>query len=665
MEDWGKYLKNAVANVEQQIDKVLLENQNADPVKSPTQAQPAPRSSSDIGRRTDLSERLRQAAHGRSSQDSARSSNSVNTGANVLDGKPPPEPIDTSLVASSNDDQNKGLEDNTTSLCVNNDNSSLSDANEEPNLITVSTLVIAPEFAPHLDKARRLALKTRTNDALDLVEGLETYHKEIHDFEENVSCRLVSANSKLAVLSRAKIKTSSGLENQIAMLVEEGTRLSKRELDLGTNVKKLRADRQAALKKCEQVSQKEAEIQSLKTVLENTKQNLRDTEAEVEHLRSYKETSTELSTHERRESSDLNSLPDGNVQLDASTKSFIEERERWHKMESELLSRIAELEQNHELRTAVSTQIQQRLLDAQKAAGLARDEQAALQDEFDAMKHTFLENEEKLKARLKNAEEKISKLEERNGSHEEDPLQASSSKLQTKTPGEGAESIESVGSDLSQIALSSSPHPLDESSFRYSPPPSVHIEKEFEAESDFNTFDQNQVALGPSGPFGTLAEDFDPYHQPSGERYSQGLIDDGSSFLNASRRESSMLGSESISGSQLHLIRKLTASVRRLESELSTAQKAAELSKQQRLDAQAEIARLIEVQEELESVRTVNESLSREINSLKEQLNAQSTIKTEYHDRIEELDADIQDLKDMYKEQIEALIGEIESLKRA
>jgi len=606
MAEWGKYLRNAVANVEQQIDRVLLEDDQNSQSAPQGAVQPVQRQS----KRPDLSERLRLAAAGKA---------------------PAETPADAPKSEVTNtSDTTKDMPNADSSKPENQDTQQQATEESPPDvpLVTVKDFAPAPDLKPVLQQARQIALAVKRDDVLALVDSLEQVEKTSDLFTKTVEEKLQSVHSKVALMGAQMARGTTGADQKIALLMEEGQRLSQQELKLGMLVRKLRTENREVQARASKSSVASAELETLRK--DNTQ--LRTQNRESEAL---------ISNYQAQ----LKEIPaDADSGQGEASQQFIAERQQWHRLETQLLQRISELETASSQRHTSTTQLQESLASAQKSSREAQDQAVVLQDEVDSLKDE-LNALRKAPPIVVSQPTELTPIEARVSEEQELKLDTHDSDTN-----EASESVTGAPSEIDPLDTD----PLD-------------------ADPSALPFDQvgDEQTVGPSGPFGALENGLNDLNVDEGlygiENESRSAEGRGSidslSFLGHRSRQDSLANSLN-EGSNSHLIKKLTVTISRLQNELAIAKQDAQFARQQRQDAQSEIVKYLSLRDELSNLESSHVALSAAHNSATaeiERLKADLVDKTE---QVDELEADVRDLKEMYREQVEALVGEIEKLKR-
>jgi hypothetical protein len=293
------FLQKGLAGLESRLDKVLLDDNEKVPAKAnmATTTMEIRRASSEVRRsgefprrsgesaRTTMQERLAAAVSGRASPVSALArSGSVkkpvaeekemvieeSSGRNSLDGTPPAAAAESEPESKTND--------------------------TEP----AATAAIAPTDTPkpngtpkppaepdpgdtELSREDLLLLVSQLREDLAICETRR--QEETHEASERIDAlgeKLRFLSSESAAAARERINAGSGMEKKIAerdekiaLLIEEGERLSMNELKLQTTIKKLRAQAREAVeaRKKQEVAEKKVgeEKEKVRKALEEVK----------------------------------------------------------------------------------------------------------------------------------------------------------------------------------------------------------------------------------------------------------------------------------------------------------------------------------------------------------------------------------------------------------
>lgn len=114
-------------------------------------------------------------------------------------------------------------------------------------------------------------------------------------------------------------------------------------------------------------------------------------------------------------------------------------------------------------------------------------------------------------------------------------------------------------------------------------------------------------------------------------------------------------GSQS-NNTNVQIVNRLGAEVRRLETELSSLRDACKKLSEDKEAANAEISRLLETVDQLEEVRSQSEILQKESEDLHKKQSTILQLLGEKTERVEELENDVQDLKDLMHTQVQQIV---------
>lgn len=699
MSDWGSYLKNAVANVEQQLDRVLLE-QNEQKNTTQPNPQPKPRSS-----RPDLAERLKRATNGPSKQatpetstpEPPKSETTQSPSAETKESsKDSGDPEEADKDATNSDPQQPIGDSKVGEKPPPQDEPDLGEASERSSelpeskelieLITNTTFEIAPSLSDITLEARKLALSVQRDDALALVDHLEKVDEEMSAYVDSISTRFSSLHSKARLLgtTRADLAADSQ-QRQVALLMEEGQRLSQQELKLNMLVKKLRSERNAAVTKADSASSK---LANLETQVANTNAELKlksasvnELEGMVEHFRISAESANKMLDSQIQQGSGDS---DGRDVTALVEERFNVEKSKWNIVEADLLARISELENQTDARSTQFTRLQHSLQEAQQVSRDSRDQMADLQDKLDetveqhSIEDSRLQREvnelklaqESLRSQLSATESRNTELETKLHLSQEqfkEQLKEQHEQLTNNVPFGFSEDI--TYDDIDPVTTVGPSGPFGEYADNYQ-----HEDtRSMDADSGINSHDGlgeetkypespvKSKQLRSNEPSGEVASDVPEVPDISIEGGTTSLP---SNLDLSSRRESSLVGQDSLLGSNLSLVKRLTLQVRKLENELSVTQKSFELAKVERDEFQAELEKMLDTQEQLNQSKMELNNVSSQTLQLNEKISELSTALNDKDERIDELEQDVRDLKEMYKEQVETLVNEIETIRR-
>lgn len=485
------------------------------------------------------------------------------------------------------------------------------------------------------------------DDGLDLVESLERAAKDTNDYVSSTSDRLSSLHSKIEKLVAAKGDFGSDKDKQIAMLFDEGQRLSERELKLSQQVKKLRFELSKATEKAQELAKPEIEardqkIQELDKEIFRLRGHIVELEAALEHLR--------ISGQETNTSETSSSINEFERRLESAQASHVAAQASWREVELGLLNRIASLENDAELHHNTKQALQQRILDAQAQARDARNLTVTLQDQLDEERRQREEVENSL-SKLKN--DLISKGDQ--AEYRKDKVDGMAADDSSAHPND---------TDPQQEEDIPSPkHEIDNETSSLHELPSIRAEI-----SDQNCEEpvlDRFIDLGPTEP-PVLSRDTESHRGGQDDQDDQlpSLLEvpTPSRTTDLGRRDSyeSVVDGQ---GASMQMVRRLTSAVRRLESELAATKRNLELATGQREQTQREMVELVDAQDDLIKLRQEYAALESALKENQDHLNTAKEESSGRAERISELQADVQDLKDMYREQVEALVAQIETLK--
>lgn len=493
---------------------------------------------------------------------------------------------------------------------------------EDPAPITVSTKL---EEAPSFDQIRQLA-----SDDVRLLQEIEDLEKAIHEF---VTERMQSVSTKLKYLSLENARLNEGLgpapgaatAKKIDLLMEEGQRLSQQELKLNTVIRKLRIERNELKKEVESVHslastssdseerkstklQKDLEdthtqLKSLRGQCQSLEQQLSDQTARAERQTALAEHFRGLSAASTNKQAFEHS-EELQHKLDHLERDQEAAREQWLQTEQRLQSTIAELEAALKVRDSRAKDSQSRIVE--------------LQAELQSVRTKYSESDSALKevrAHSDRLQETLAEL-----------------KSQYDAVCKQASGFEEELLALNRAKAAPSPSPV---------PPVVE-----------------QV---PTLEF-TEPPPLEPL-EPSEPVASASVLDSlGSPPLSRSASNASV-HSESQEATSTHLITKLNYTVRKLENELLSCREMLESARKEKNEAYDEMAKFMTVGDEVEKLRNDNEVKAARIKELEDRLDPVLVKLGQKSEEVQELRADVEDLKDMYKEQVQALVSEIENLK--
>ncbi|CCK69103.1 Sgm1p KNAG_0B06780 [Huiozyma naganishii CBS 8797] len=142
------------------------------------------------------------------------------------------------------------------------------------------------------------------------------------------------------------------------------------------------------------------------------------------------------------------------------------------------------------------------------------------------------------------------------------------------------------------------------------------------------------------------------------------MVNNGPSENNTVINETNAV-SNAASAQQINtqLVSRLGSEVRRLESELSSLQQAYETLQEEKDASNSEILKLMEENDETKKIKLKNEDLQRQVTTLQAQLETALQLLGEKTERVEELENDVEDLKEMMQQQVQQMIELQEKLR--
>lgn len=520
---------------------------------------------------------------------------------------------------------------------------------DQPDLETGPTLEF-PDLTQAVSAVRKLAVdisescdENIKDTSLNTVDVVEAAGREYDAFINDLNAKLSTLLTKIKYLSHSKVEklstskeAAAKRELQIASLIEEGQRLAQQELKLNMVIKKLRSAEksvpQPVAKPVKEVSNAELEKalsdleiertraasqqQSFKKELANEKSNtdalrkqLADQAALIEHYRSLAE-----ATPQDQQAGDLQR------RLDTVQAHHAAATDNWNNIEAGLLSRIAELEAKADDDQKQRASTLQKLQATQKSLSEARDAANA-----SALAAETANTECKRAVRqVQDLKEQIKKL--------ESTIEARSAEIDA-----ARQETEKASANLSQARIEWEQREADLVAAA-TPTPSV---------GPNDSFFESEVSLPSIHPL----EAGTPTPRSPIESRRDSLASDFDHSMFMSNASSINVRSEST-----HMLGKLNMAVRRLETELSSTKQALELANAEKTEAYNELLGAINASEDLENARKESASQKTKIAELEGKVDSLLVKLGEKSERVQELEADVQDLKEAYREQIEALL---------
>ena len=141
---------------------------------------------------------------------------------------------------------------------------------------------------------------------------------------------------------------------------------------------------------------------------------------------------------------------------------------------------------------------------------------------------------------------------------------------------------------------------------------------------------------------------------------------DGSLLLSggfSERRLSESVANDENNRLQPRFVHKLALKIRRLETELSNAKRQVDIANAQNDAAQTSLVKMMDAEDQLQVMQNRYEETEKLAEQLKLEVAQLKTAVERKSEIIAELQADVEDVKDAYKQQILDLVAEIERLK--
>lgn len=516
---------------------------------------------------------------------------------------------------------------------------------DEETLLAGPTMTF-PNLQPAVTSVQELALKLDSvtdnsiKDAgLDAVDSVEAAVRDHDAFVADVTKRMTSLCSKIKYLSNTnleKLENSSDAaakrERQIVLLLDEGQRLAQQELKLNTLIKKLRkasapqvtpqvsavqtAELEKALSELQvEKSRAASQHQALERQLAEQgeaeavlRQQMAADAALLEHYRSLAEAGA---------GSQESLAADLQRRLDMSRDHHTAAADNWNNIETGLLRRIAELESalenDHSQRAGLLKKLQttqQNLTEARDAA----NERAAAAEEAQTASKTAARHVEDLKMQVEQLKVDL---------------------MAQKTAAVQAERRHD--DSLAEFNREREAWAAREAELVAAASVATRTPSFYERETSLGSIAASDAGTPPLSPIVT-------------RRQSICSDVDTSAMFSAT---SSVVGPRSESG---HMLGRLTMTVRRLETELTSTKHALELANTEKTEAFNELLACINASDEAERLRREKAEQVDQIAKLEATVDSLLVKLGEKSERVQELEADVQDLKAAYREQIEALL---------
>lgn len=193
----------------------------------------------------------------------------------------------------------------------------------------------------------------------------------------------------------------------------------------------------------------------------------------------------------------------------------------------------------------------------------------------------------------------------------------------------------------------------------------------------FNSTESNQGSNGANDSrYHNVILDT-PTTDAFGHRFEDSSTVDGANSVNGTQAMMSVSasvnvpsGTESIGGhtsaagtggpgASIQLVGRMSRTIRTLESELSSVKMDLTRATTREEEATKEVLRLVKESGELEAIKESSRKMTQRIEELENREKVALEMLGEKAERVEELKADVEDMKEMYREQIESLIDQL------
>lgn len=480
------------------------------------------------------------------------------------------------------------------------------------------------------------------------IKSLNKTIKNLREEIETLQSELIGKLETLEQLSSDKkdlSKKIQGLQDQVKELTEN-------QID----VESLKA----------QLSQKEDQLKGLQELLNVKKKDFSEIEAKLrEEIRSLRSASREeIATLE-------SSLEQLRIELEMSQKASERAGHDDHLLQEQFKLLRSELESNRENWTALEdalnnkiSTLETRVTQTEKTKGKLADELASTAKANGALQERIKELCDRQIADQKTIEELHSKNKTLSRSLEDIRDDFKLLQKQYNVQKTHLEHRIDSNDDLSRNLSAEGPAdrindrvkleddwllPSVISSINESEPPI-----ELKGKLGNNSFDS--VPCSPNLEKGGLELDINDIPNEASELPS--LPRAGISRQHSSSNNIHRLGSEMPISNQMNaqMVTKLAAEIRRFEVEVSSLKGQCDRAQKEKMTANDEIVRLLEENECLKALEREKLDLSKEVEDLRSKLETSLQLLGEKTERAEELENDVQDLKDMMKQQIQDMI---------
>lgn len=567
----------------------------------------------------------------------------------------------------------------------------LAEKDEQIALLMAEGQTLANNELKHMNLIKKLRAKEREFD-----KTLSNYSTRATKAEEEAS------NLKVQIKMLSQFEKDAGkLDKEIAKKEEEQAKMKKEQFQLKEQLKQAndkikeletKYDEKAAVERDEALTKANTTIEQLSADLE--KALMEKTLAEEIHEKEVAQLNQNLNNEVEQHKIDVSQLTEEVRNLEVKTEYYrsISEgksasgevgaafadtgilqqmevlqaqhsiaKENWHQIEANLLDRVNSLESELEELKSRESYVRKRLQTTSSNLKEQSDENEILSDSISELKNS-------LKVKTAAHEEE---LEKQKAQYQSLKSSTDAQIVDLKTRIDEAESALKLKlNELEELKKQVSEPSADTSISVLEPPPLSEIPDNppfphsFGVARDISARDSRRSSLNPisrSGSVldvGTIAEE-DSQQDFFESKSTSGLFPPADT---STRIENSSVYTAA-GGASLQLVSKMNTTIRRLESELAISRHELEKITKEKDNAYAEVVSLMSSNEELTVYKNESVELKERLSKLEEREHTALEMLGEKSEQVNELRADVTDLKQMYRQQIEQLADQLQAMQ--
>lgn len=514
------------------------------------------------------------------------------------------------------------------------------------------------------------------------IKKLRARDQDLTNQVQSLNAKLVKSDTEIAQLreKEKKLKSLSKVEQDFSALKAAHEKLEQEYASLHKNYDDKASEKIETANR--EISGLKGEVSQLRVTEKALLDDLKLAEAKTEHFRSMYEGLAATSHFgddgagvatgsENENEKGSRSALHLTRRIEQMQSQHLTATENWHASEASLLSKNAALESQVSEQQIQIESLRRRCKVTAADLQQAKDESHKLQSrisELDATVNSLNAKIEELNVNNSAVQTQL----ERKASELEEARESSSQRVAALT-----QDLEAAQSKLKELefAFKEPEAPLPIGDFHPGDldlPPSIHSSRGTSCQSSRAVSSADLYADG-------IVELINDQRRPSSISISGALSDgEAPSTMHASEKEFGGVGpgehvDQSITASQSHggstnmpsmqLLGQMNTSLRRLELDLANCkQELAKMTKQKDA-AYTEVSDLLKQITELELIKDRFDDMEKENALCREQQQAALVMLGEKSERVQELEADVDDLKTMYRQQIEDLVDQLQRRK--